>query len=70
MRTKTMIQLSVIAILAIVALLGILNEPSKSLTQSEWWTVFIFSKATGLFALLACIWLIKRSKVLNRYVND
>ena len=70
MRTKTMIQLSVIAILAIVALLGILSEPSKGLTQSEWWTVFIFSKATAMAALLACILLIKRCKVLDRYVND
>lgn len=70
MRTKTMIQLSVIAILAIVALLGILSEPSKGLTQSEWWTSFIFSKATGMVALLASIWLIKRSKVLDRYIND
>lgn len=70
MRTKTMIQLSVIAILEIVALLGILNEPSKGLTQSEWWTVFIFSKLSGMIALLACIWLIKRSKVLDRYIND
>lgn len=70
MRTKTMIQLSVIAILAIVALLGILSEPSKGLTHSEWWIAFIFSKATGMVALLACIWLIKRSKVLDRYIND
>lgn len=69
MRTKTMIQLSVIAILAIVALLGILSEPSQSLTQSEWWTVFIFSKATGMFALLACIWLIKRCEILDKWTN-
>ena len=69
MRTKTMIQLSVIAILAIVALLGILSEPSKGLTQSEWWTVFIFSKATGMSALLACILLIKRCEILDKWTN-
>ena len=70
MKTKTMIHLSVIALLALVALLGVLNEPTKGLTKSEWWTAFLFSKAVGLASLIACIRLIKRSKILDKYVND
>lgn len=70
MKKREYLNVALIAVLSVVAMIGLLSEPKETESTGEWLTVLAASKGIGLLALAGIYGVVKGAKGIARKFNE